>query len=57
MRLLRMTDEKWRRLAAAQRAGDLDGAPPRTEIGAIEIELRALQDDPALTPLRESAAG
>jgi hypothetical protein len=43
MRLHRISDEQWRRLVASRRAHDLETAPARTEIGAIEIELRKLR--------------
>jgi hypothetical protein len=46
LRLHRITDEQWQRLAAARRGFDLAGSPPRTAIGAIEIELRALGSQP-----------
>jgi hypothetical protein len=42
LRLHRITDEQWQRLAAARRAQDLPASPARASIGAIEIELRAL---------------
>ncbi len=42
LRLLRVTDEQWRRLAASRRDDEGTGAPARTAIGAIELELRAL---------------
>jgi hypothetical protein len=41
-RLHRVTDEQWELLAASRRVQDLAGAPARTAIGAIEVELRAL---------------
>jgi hypothetical protein len=59
MRLHRISDEKWHLLAAMRRARDLDSAPGRSEIGAIEIELSALHraDDPIrVSPARESVA-
>jgi hypothetical protein len=46
LRLHRVTDEQWQRLAAARRAQDLSGPPARAAIGAIEVELRSL-DAPA----------
>jgi len=45
MRLHRVTDAEWQRLAAARRTQDLVGPPARASISAIELELRAL--DPA----------
>ena len=42
LRLHRVTDEQWQRLAASRRSADLDATPPRASIGAIEIELHAL---------------
>jgi hypothetical protein len=51
LRLHRITDEQWQRLAAARRGTDVTGAPPRTAIGAIEIELRDLEAQPVdITP-------
>jgi hypothetical protein len=41
-RLHRVTDEQWELLAASRRLQDPAGAPARTAIGAIEVELRAL---------------
>jgi len=41
-RLHRVTDEQWQLLAASRRVQDSAGAPARTAIGAIEVELRAL---------------
>jgi hypothetical protein len=46
LRLHRVTDEQWRRLAASRRDHDTTGAPARTAIGAIEVELRALESRP-----------
>jgi hypothetical protein len=42
LRLHRVTDDEWQRLAASRRVQDLTDAPARTAIGAIELELRAL---------------
>ena len=42
LRLHRLTEDQWQRLAAARRAEDLAASPARAPIGAIEIELRAL---------------
>ena len=42
LRLYRITDEQWQRLAAARRSQDLSATPPRAAIGAIEVELRSL---------------
>ena len=47
LRLHRITDEQWQRLAAARRGIDLAASPPRSAIGAIEIELRGLDASPA----------
>jgi len=47
LRLHRITDEQWQRLAAARRGADLSGSPPRSAIGAIESELRSLDAQPA----------
>jgi hypothetical protein len=46
LRLYRVTDEQWQRLAASRRDQDPPGAPARTSIGAIEVELRALESHP-----------
>lgn len=42
LRLHRVTDDTWQRLANARRAQDLAASPGRASIGAIEIEIRAL---------------
>ena len=55
-RLHRITDEQWQRLAAARRGIDLAGSPPRTAIGAIEIELRALESQPTATGVDSEVA-
>ena len=47
LRLHRISDEQWQRLAAARRGSDLMGSPPRSAIGAIESELRGLDAQPA----------
>ena len=47
LRLHRVTDEQWLRLAAFRRSHDLSGPPPRAAIGAIENELRTLGSEPA----------
>ena len=59
LRLHRVTDQEWQRLAAARRIQDLAGNPPRTAIGAIEAELRSLDPAPVadLGDYREAAAG
>ena len=52
LRLHRVSDEQWQRLAAARRNQDRSGAPPRASIRAIEIELRTL--DPGVrVPVRD----
>jgi len=61
LRLPRVTDDEWRRLAAARRTRDLSGPPARASIGAIEMEVRSL-DRPqppaaASDAHREAAAG
>jgi hypothetical protein len=48
LRLHRVTDEEWLRLAAFRRSHDLAGPPPRAAIGAIESELRTLGSEPKL---------
>jgi hypothetical protein len=53
LRLHRVTDEQWQRLAAARRSEDLAGTPARASIGAIEIELLAL----GARDLGDSASG
>jgi hypothetical protein len=60
LRLHRVTDEQWQRLAASRRAEDRAGTPPRAAIGAIEKQLRSLERlEPFPEPeeLREAAAG
>jgi hypothetical protein len=60
LRLHRVTDEQWQRLAVARRGQDLAGSPPRAAIGAIESELRSLRpqtSDPAVTQYPHAAAG
>jgi len=53
-----VSDEQWRRLAAARRNEDRAAVPPRTAIRAIEIELRSLGTGEAATDdLRQAAAG
>ena len=42
LRLHRVSDEEWQRLAATRRNQDLAGPPPRTSINAIETELTTL---------------
>jgi hypothetical protein len=42
LRLHRVTADEWQRLSASRRVQELTGAPARTAIGAIEVELRAL---------------
>ena len=43
LRLHRVTDEQWQRLAAARRTRDPYRPPARASIGAIQVELRALE--------------
>ena len=63
LRLHRVTDEQWQRLAAFRRAQELGGTPDRAAIGAIEVELRSLDASAALAApiaepeFREAAAG
>jgi hypothetical protein len=58
LRLHRLTEDQWLRLAAARRAEDLAASPARASIGAIEIELRALVTREAeFRGNRQSAAG
>jgi hypothetical protein len=59
LRLHRLTEDQWLRLAAARRAEDLAASPARASIGAIEIELRALVTREAdfHAGNRQSAAG
>jgi hypothetical protein len=58
MRLYRVSDEQWRRLAAARRNEDRAAVPPRATIRAIEIELRTLETGvTAADDLRQAAAG
>ena len=42
LRLHRITDEQWQRLATTRRTQDPARPPARASIGAIQIELRAL---------------
>jgi hypothetical protein len=42
LRVHRVSDEQWQRLAAARRNEDRATAPQRASIRAIEIELRTL---------------
>jgi hypothetical protein len=46
LRLHRVTDEQWHRLAASRREQEVTGAPPRTSISAIEVELKSLDSRP-----------
>jgi hypothetical protein len=59
LRLHRVSDEQWQRLAAARRNEDRAGVPPRAAIRAIEVEVRRL--DPQVgargDDLRHAAAG
>jgi hypothetical protein len=45
LRLHRVSDDQWQLRAALRRTRDIETAPARTEIGAIEIELRELRID------------
>ncbi len=42
LRLHRVTDDQWRRLAASRREQEFTTPPERTAIGAIEVELQSL---------------
>jgi hypothetical protein len=61
LRLHRITDEQWQRLAAARRTQDLAGPPAHAAIGAIQTELRALEGSrPTISTTaeyREAATG
>jgi hypothetical protein len=59
LRLHRLTEDHWLRLAAARRAEDLAASPARASLGAIEIELRALvvREAEFRAGNRQSAAG
>jgi len=59
LRLHRVSDEQWQRLAAARRNEDRAAAPPRASIRAIEIEVRSLETGEATggNELRRAAAG
>jgi hypothetical protein len=59
LRLHRVSDEQWQRLAAARRNEDRSAVPPRAAIRAIEIELRSLERGAATDgpDLRRAAAG
>ena len=46
LRLHRITDEQWQRLAVARRGQNVGAFPPRAAIGAIESELRSLRPSP-----------
>ncbi len=46
LRLYRLRDDEWQRLAATRRNQDLAATPPRASIGAIENELSALDSPP-----------
>jgi hypothetical protein len=52
LRLHRVSDEEWQRLAATRRNQDLAATPPRASIGAIETELSSLA--PANGPAPDS---
>jgi hypothetical protein len=59
LRLHGVSDEQWRRLAAARRNEDRAAAPQRASIRAIEIELRTLRTgvDTPDHEMRRAAAG
>jgi hypothetical protein len=61
LRLHRITDDQWERLAAARRTQDLARPPARASIGAIQVELRALEGSrPTISTTdeyREAATG
>jgi hypothetical protein len=42
LRLHRVTEEQWQRLAASRRKQEFTSPPDRTAIGAIEMELQSL---------------
>jgi hypothetical protein len=46
LRLYRLRDDEWQRLAATRRNQDLAATPPRASIGAIETELSSLDPPP-----------
>jgi hypothetical protein len=46
LRLYRLRDDEWQRLAATRRNQDLAATPPRASIGAIETELSSLDSPP-----------
>ena len=46
LRLYRLNDDEWRRLAASRRSEDLQALPARASISAIEVELKALERMP-----------
>lgn len=45
LRLHRVSDEEWRRLAATRRNQDVAATPPRASINAIATELSSLLSD------------
>ena len=55
LRLHRVSDDEWKRLAAARRE-DLAGTPPRASIGAIETELHSLDPSGAAGEHAQRAA-
>jgi hypothetical protein len=59
LRVHRVSDEQWLRLAASRRNEDRAAAPPRASIRAIEIELRMLETgvEPVDQDVRRAAAG
>jgi hypothetical protein len=52
LRLYRLRDDEWQRLAATRRNQDLAATPPRASIGAIETELSSLDSPPPGTTSR-----
>jgi hypothetical protein len=46
LRMYRLRDDEWQRLAATRRKQDLAATPPRASIGAIETELSSLDSPP-----------
>jgi hypothetical protein len=59
LRVHRVSDDQWQRLAASRRNEDRAAAPPRASIRAIEIELHVLETGvtPVEHEVRRAAAG